>query len=124
MDKGAVENGGKGETRRLRPAWQPVLAATVPPLIAFTFEHFYWSTVTRWLLFNAAVIVSSWLGGLKSGIVATLLSTVLVWWYLVPSERTFSRTDPRHLVTAGLFIAIGVTISIFHEQLRRANRRA
>ena len=124
MDKGAVENGGKGETRRGRPAWQPVLAAILPPLSAFAFEHFYWATLTRWLLFNAAVIVSSWLGGLKSGIAATLLSTALVWWYLVPPERTFSRTDPRHLVTAGLFIAIGVTISIFHEQLRRANRRA
>ena len=63
---------------RLRQALEPVLAAIVPPLTAFAVEIVFWPMIPRLLLFNAAVIVSSWVGGLKSGIVATILSTMLV----------------------------------------------
>jgi K+-sensing histidine kinase KdpD len=91
-------------------------------LVAFGAEAMFLSTVTRWLMFNGAVIVSSWLGGLEAGIASTILSAVLVWWFLAPPERTLGPADPRYLLTVAIFLAIGTAVSILHENLRRARR--
>ena len=96
------------------------LCAALPPLIAFGLESVVLSTVTRWLMFSAAVIVSSWLGGAAAGVASTVLSTTLVWWYLVPPERDLGSGDPRYLLTVAIFLAIGTAISLLHESLRRA----
>jgi PAS domain S-box-containing protein len=105
---------------RLRQALEPVLAAIVPPLTAFAVEIVFWPMIPRLLLFNAAVIVSSWVGGLKSGIVATILSTMLAW-SLMQRAGPRAASDPRLYVTAALFLAVGVGISVFHARLKRAN---
>jgi len=98
------------------------LCAALPPLVAFGLESVVLSTVTRWLMFNAAVIVSSWLGGAEAGIASTILSAALVWWYLGPPERDLGAGDPRYLLTVALFLAIGTAVSLLHESLRRARR--
>lgn len=125
MGKTSLESDSTGRAARLRLAVNTVLAAIAPPIAAFTLEMLFLSAPTRWLLFIAAVIVSSWLGGLKSGIAATILSISLVWaWYLIPPERSLATTDPKYYFNAGLFIAMGIAISVFHERLRRARREA
>ena len=63
----------------LRRVLDPVLAAVLPPLAAFAVESVFAAMISRSLLFNTAVIIASWVGGLVSGIVATILSTVLLW---------------------------------------------
>ena len=73
-------------------------------------------------MFNGAVIVSSWLGGLGAGIASTILSAALVWWFLVPPERALGAADPRYLLTVAIFLAIGTAVSLLHENLRRARR--
>ena len=98
------------------------LCAALPPLVAFGAETMFLSTVTRWLLFNGAVIVSSWLGGLEAGIASTILSAALVWWFLAPPERSLGAADPRYLLTVTIFLAIGTAVSLLHENLRRARR--
>ena len=77
-----------------------------------------------WLVFVAAVIVSSWAGGFKSGLVATLLSTVIGWLYLAPLTPSVTTTDPDHFKAATLFVVIGTGVSLMHEQLRRTKREA
>jgi PAS domain S-box-containing protein len=125
MGKSSLQSNNTRRAVKLRLAVNGVLAAIVPPIAAFTLEMLFLSTPTRWLLFTAAVIVSSWLGGLKSGIAATFLSLSLVWaWYLLPPERSFSTVDPKYYFNAGLFIALGIAISVFHERLKRARREA
>jgi K+-sensing histidine kinase KdpD len=106
-----------GPGRALRVA----LCAVLPPLLAFAVESRVLSSVTRWLLFNGAVIVSSWLGGLEAGIVSTVLSAALVWWFLIPPEG-FAAADPRYYLTVVIFLAIGTAVSLLHESLRRARR--
>ena len=124
MGKQSFENETTSKSPTERPAWQRVLIAIGPPLIAFAVEFFLLGTHQRWLLFIAAVFVSSWLGGLTSGVVATFLSTALAWWLLVPPETSLEPTDPRYYLTAAMFIAIGIAISLFHEWLRRTTRAA
>jgi signal transduction histidine kinase len=97
-------------------------AVIVPPLVAFGIESIFLTDVTRWLLFNGAVIVSAWLGGLKTGLASTIVSLALVWWFLVPRPHTFGTTDPRFFLAAAVFVTIGVTISLFHERLLRTRR--
>ena len=98
------------------------LCAVLPPLVAFGAEAMFLSTLTRWLMFNGAVIVSSWLGGLEAGIASTILSAGLVWWFLAPPERSLGAADPRYLLTVTIFLAIGTAVSLLHENLRRARR--
>ncbi|MGH7619709.1 MAG: DUF4118 domain-containing protein, partial [Gemmatimonadaceae bacterium] len=124
MGRASLESNRAREPGRLRQWLVLALAAVVPPLIAFGIEDFVWPSVTRWLLFNAAVIASSWLGGLKSGLAATALSTMLVFEFFLPPAQSLGRASYRSYVTAGLFVVIGVAISAFHERLRRARQAA
>jgi PAS domain S-box-containing protein len=93
------------------------LAALLPPLTAFAIERTFSTTVPRTLLFNAAVIVSSWIGGLKAGVVATILSTALLYSLMEGSATPGG--EARLYVTAVLFLAVGVAISLFHARLTR-----
>ena len=97
-------------------------AVIVPPLVALGIESILLTNVTRWLLFIAAVIVSSWLGGFKAGIASTVLSLALVWWFLVPAPYTLGTTDPRFYLTAAVFLCVGISISLLHGGLIRARR--
>jgi len=75
------------------------------------------------LLFFSAVMVSAWYGGLKLGLLATLLSTLLSnYFFFFPRyELTFDISD---LVQIGLFGLQGLLFSILCETLRTAKQRA
>jgi PAS domain S-box-containing protein len=98
-----------------------VLAATVPPLLAFTLQVILWSILSpfAWLLFYPAVFISSWLGGRSAGISAALISTAIAAWYFVPPERTLA-VDGRHILAIVIFAATSIVVVAFHERLRRA----
>jgi PAS domain S-box-containing protein len=121
MGKPSFETDHTRVSSRLRQALVPVLAAVIPPLAAFWIGGIFGRAIPQLLLFNAAVIVSSWVGGLESGLAATILSTALAWSLMVPARAA---VDSRLYVTAGLFAAVGVGISVFHARLKRAVRDA
>lgn len=101
-----------------------LLTAIALPLAAFVVQSLLWSTLISpfaWFLFYPAIFMSSWLGGFSGGIAATLISAALVWWRFVPPEQTLVK-DPKYLLAAGVFIAMGLAFTVFHERLRRANR--
>jgi PAS domain S-box-containing protein len=101
-------------------ALRVALVALVPPLIAFACEMFALRSVgSRWLLMVAAVIVSAANGGMVSGLVATITSAALVWWFLIPPIKTLGATDPLYYLSVALFLAVGYAISLLHERLRR-----
>ncbi|HEY7373488.1 MAG TPA: DUF4118 domain-containing protein, partial [Polyangia bacterium] len=72
-----------------------------------------------WFLFYPAVFVSSWIGGRRLGIIATALASLLVWWFLMPPERT-PAISPGQLFSIIVFSATGVAFAIFHDRLTRA----
>ena len=99
-----------------------LIAATLPPLAAFAVQSLLWSAISpfAWFLFYPTLLISSWLGGLRGGVGATLTSAALVWWYFIPPERTLVKAEPRYLLSAAVFIAVGFAFSLFEERLRRA----
>jgi PAS domain S-box-containing protein len=102
-----------------------ILAATVPPLVAFAVQAIFWSVLSPfvWLLYYPAVFISSWLGGRASGIGATLISTGTAVWYFVPPERTLA-VESRYVPAIFVFAAMSIAFVVFHERLRRALRDA
>jgi len=72
-----------------------------------------------WFLFYPAVFVSSWIGGRRLGIIATAIASGLVWWFLMPPERT-PAVSPGQLFSIGIFSATGIAFAFFHDRLTRA----
>ena len=109
---------------KLRVALTSSLAAIIPPLIMCGIQWLFWSTFRpfAWFLFLPTILISAWVGGLWSGLGAAALSTTLVWWAFLPQEHSFHLEEPNHLIVAAVFIATGIAIASFIEQLRKAQR--
>ncbi len=101
-----------------------IAIALAPPLVAFAIEtRLLAPTGSRWLLMIAGVIVSAANGGIAAGLLSTVLSAALVWWYLIPPRETLGSADPAHYLSAAIFIAVGVAVSLLHDRLRRTTER-
>ena len=70
------------------------------------------------------MFISSWIGGFRAGLGATALSTLIVLWFFVPPTHALLRGEPRAWFPTVVFVAMGVLFSIFHERLRRSERRS
>jgi PAS domain S-box-containing protein len=76
------------------------------------------------IFFFGAVTVSAWYGGLGPGLLAAVLSVLVVDRYLLASARAFSPQDPADLLPLAIFIVIAALISSTTESLRASRRRA
>ena len=126
----------KPETARAKPSLDPRLRAfsrrsarrtffaLLPPFLAAALQNLLWGVVHpfAWFLSYPAVFFSSWFGGFRTGLAATVISALLEWWFFVPPVHTFLKSDLRLLVPAALFISTGILFSFFHERLRRSIR--
>ena len=100
--------------------------ALLPPLAALAVQLLLWSLIQPyvWFLFYPAVFISSWIGGFRAGLGATALSTLIVLWFFVPPTHALLKGEPRAWFPTVVFVAMGVLFSIFHERLRRSERRS
>jgi PAS domain S-box-containing protein len=58
------------------------------------------------------------------GILASVIATLLVWSFFLPPQRSFGATRPvADTVSAAVFLGMGVVFSLFHDRLRRTQRR-
>ncbi|GAB4241637.1 MAG: hypothetical protein Kow00121_67760 [Elainellaceae cyanobacterium] len=84
---------------------EPVLAPTILPL------------------FFAAVAISSWYGGLKPGILAAILSTLVVHYlYSAPAFHLFA-IGAGNFIRLGIFFVVAAMISVLNSDLRVAKRK-
>jgi PAS domain S-box-containing protein len=100
------------------------MLAGAMPLLAFALQWAFWSTIQPyvWFLFYPAVFLSSWISGLRGGLLATATSTLLVWWFFIPPRFSFLLERPTSAVSLLIFAGMGVLFSLTHERLRRANQ--
>lgn len=75
-----------------------------------------------WFLFYPSLLISSWTMDRRSGLIATALSTGLIWWLFVPPEHSFVK-DPQELFAAGVFFSTGTVIIVFNDRLRKTTER-
>src|SRR5690349_12136152 len=118
-----VEKATRSALASMRASLARTLAAAVLPVAAaFGIELFYWAGDIRWSLFYIAVFFSSWLGGFASGLSATILSAMIVWWFFTSPRHHIIKSDVRHYFAAIAFVAIGYLISVLHRRLRARSR--
>lgn len=79
---------------------------------------------TPFLLFIAAVIISTWYGGLRAGLLATTAAVLASSYFLLPPLYTLDMSDPSDSIHLGLFIIVALMISSFHYKVRLARHRA
>ncbi|HLO85511.1 MAG TPA: PAS domain S-box protein [Nostocaceae cyanobacterium] len=103
------------------PYFVAFLAVAIALLLTLLLQPLLAPTI--FLLFFAAVVVSIWYGGVKSGLLAAVLSTVVVSYFFI--EPTFSlqvkQTDG--LIRLGIFLLITTIISLLNLELQRSKER-
>jgi len=99
----------------------PLILAMLPPCIAFFVQWEYGNDVQpfAWFLFYPAVFLSAWLGGLRGGLLATLTSVIIVWWFFIPPVLSFHLQSPISLISIGVFTLMGVVFSIILGRQRK-----
>jgi len=99
--------------------------ALLPPLLAAGLQWTFWPLArpNAWLLFYPAVFLSSWIGGLPAGVIASALSVVLARALFVPLQDAWSLDSQAPLFATLVFAAAGLIASVVHENLRRAEER-
>jgi len=106
-----------------RASWARMLAAAfLPVAVAFALDALIWTSHIRWSLFYLGIFLSSWIGGFRSGLIATLLSAGILWWYFTPPMHQIIKDDPRDYLAAMLFVLMGAVISVLHRRLRLRSR--
>jgi K+-sensing histidine kinase KdpD len=73
-------------------------------------------------LFFAAVGISAWLGGIKPGILATVLSALLCDYFFIPPLHTFAIVNVAERITLSEFFLSGLILCLTLEQLRSTHR--
>jgi PAS domain S-box-containing protein len=120
MTRGDEDN----STYRLRPATRLIIAALIP-LLAFTLQWLFWKSIQPyvWFLFYPAIFMSSWIGGMRAGLAATVFSAFAVWWFFIPTRFSFVLERPTSLLAIGIFACMGTLFSLTHARLRKANQQ-
>lgn len=100
-----------------------MVLALIIPLAAFALQWFFWAAIQPyvWFLFFPAVFFSSWVGGLRGGLVATVLSTLPVWYFFIPPRYSFAVQSPMALFSIAIFVGLSILFSISHGRLHRAS---
>jgi len=97
-----------------------VTLALLPRLLLHTFLE----ERSAFLLFAPAVMASAWYGGLRSGLLATLLSDLLGGYFVLRPFENRAGENSVDALELVLFSSTGVGISWMAEQLRIARRAA
>ncbi len=99
--------------------------ALLPPLVALLFQWLLWPLIQplAWFLFYPAVFISAWIGGFRSGILATFLSVAIVLAFFNPPVFPAAAQAPATLFPVAMFFGMGFFFSFLNGRLKRANVR-
>ncbi|MFH1027907.1 MAG: ATP-binding protein [Pseudomonadota bacterium] len=77
-----------------------------------------------WFLFFPAVFFSSRIGGKFVGLVSTAISALLVVYFFIPPQLSFSDKAANNLYSVALFLVMGGLFSLTHDKLEKAKLSA
>lgn len=76
-----------------------------------------------WFLFFPTVFFSSRIGGKYIGLVSTAISALLVVYFFIPPQLSFSIEQKNNLYSVLVFLFMGGAFSYTHDRLERAKQR-
>jgi len=108
------------------PAWSGyvfAVAVTVLTLLARMQLDVVFATRPLLVLFILPIILSAYVGGLGTGLVATLTAAVSVNYFLIPPIHSLQITELNDFIQWLILIVSGGLISVLNESLRRSHQR-
>lgn len=102
-----------------------IFLAVLLPVLVFLIQWRLWDAIQpyAWFLFYPTVFLSVLLGRLWGGILSTLLSTLLVWYFFIPPEYGFAIPSFWALLSIIVFASSGIVFSFFYEHLYLSHSR-
>jgi K+-sensing histidine kinase KdpD len=96
--------------------------ALLLPFLAWGLQTLLWEFVSPFatFFFYPAVFLSSWLGGRRVGLLATLISLVLIGYFFVEPVHTFNVLGSNNRLQLGMFLVMGVTFALTLGQIQAA----
>jgi PAS domain S-box-containing protein len=73
--------------------------------------------------FYIAIIVSTWYGGIRPGMVAIALSSSAINYFFTPPVRQFSIASSGDIVRLGIFLLVALVINLLNSDLRRSKHK-
>lgn len=101
-----------------------LVLAILLPFLTLALQWLLWPWITPfvWFLFFPAVFFSARLGGLWGGLISTVLSAGMVWFFFIPPQLSWAMDNPANLYSVGMFLGMGYLFSDTQERLCRAQR--
>ena len=96
-----------------------VLFVLLAFLLQFVIVQFSGSQLT-FLIFFAAIVGSSWIGGYRAGLLATLLSAALAYVFFTAPYTKIVLKSPGSIFSAYIFILEGIFISFLSQNMHTA----
>src|SRR5688500_4203529 len=103
-----------------RPIWSGYLVAILVTASVGVVRGALWGVFGDTLLvipFVVPVMVAGWYGGLKPGLLATVLSGFIANYFFLPPYYSLWVEAPAHVAGLTMFIICGVTISLLCEAM-------
>ncbi len=100
------------------------LLALLLPFAACGLQWLLWDYIRPyvWLLFLPVSFCSAWLAGLRGGLVSTLISVLLGWYFFIPPPLSFKIEGPASFFSIIVFVLIGGFCAFFFEHFRQEVR--
>lgn len=101
------------------------IASILLPFLALALQWVLWPWLQPfvWFLFFPTIFFSARLAGLWVGVISTLLSAAMVWFFFIPPQLSWQIINPSNLYSVGMFLVMGYLFSDTQERLRRAQRK-
>jgi PAS domain S-box-containing protein len=98
-----------------------IVSVGIALLLTFVLQQFLHQSI--FLLFYAAIAVNTWYGGIKPGILATVLSAIAVSYFFINPQFSFHIDSIEDIIKLGLFTLITIFITGLNSELRTAQQK-
>ncbi len=117
---------GLGEPTSSHKLWEAIAWGLTVPVVAALIQWAWWEHLRpfAWLLGYPAVLVAAWLGGWVASLLSTGVSATLAWVFFAPTHPAWATHKPAGMIAMGIFVAMGVLVSMSIEWMHRAQRRS
>ena len=102
-----------------------LIAAWLLPVLVGLVQKALWAEVRPypWFAFFLAVFFAALIGGFWGGVGASLLSSLIVWYFFLPPENSFALASPISALSLVLFVGVGVGFSFIQQRQRQRDEK-